>query len=68
MKTIILTIPAMSCGHCVSAIEGGLAESSGIKSADVNLELKSVEVVYDENLITKTQIIEAIDEIGYEVA
>ncbi len=42
-----LTIPNISCGHCVSAIEAELAEMAGVTSVQADAETKTVTVCWD---------------------
>ncbi|MBC2710842.1 MAG: heavy-metal-associated domain-containing protein [Desulfosarcina sp.] len=42
-----LTVPNISCGHCVSTIETELAEMEGITSVKADAETKTVTVQWD---------------------
>ncbi len=42
-----LTIPNITCGHCVSAIETELAEMEGITSVKADAETKTVTVQWN---------------------
>ena len=42
-----LTVPAISCGHCVSAIESELTEMKGVSSVKADAENKTVTVQWD---------------------
>ena len=42
-----LTIPNISCGHCVSAIESELAEMSGVSAVKADAETKTVTIRWD---------------------
>ncbi len=59
------TVPAISCGHCKSAIEGEVSTVSGVDQVDVDIDAKTVTVEGDA---ADDAIIAAIDEAGYEVA
>ncbi|AJY76834.1 copper ion binding protein [Paenibacillus beijingensis] len=65
MKNITMQVEGMSCQHCVNSIEGALKEIGAIGKVD--LKSNTVDVSYDENLITMGQIKEAIEEQGYDV-
>ena len=41
------SIPNISCGHCVSAIESELAEMQGVTSVKADAETKTVIVQWD---------------------
>lgn len=64
MKKVLL-VEGMSCGHCEKAVKNALGELEGVKSVEVDLASKKVEVE-GENLQDNI-IKEAIEEAGYEV-
>ena len=47
MSKETLSIPNISCGHCVSAIESELAEMEGIISVKADAGTKTVTVQWD---------------------
>lgn len=65
MKTVLLKVEGMSCGHCVSTIEGTLSKLGA--TGKVDLAGKSVAVEYNENKISLEAIKEAIEDQGYDV-
>lgn len=60
-----ISIKSMSCNHCVMAVKNALSELQGVNTVDVDLE-KSIASVDVEDA-TDEQIIETIEEAGYEV-
>ncbi|HLQ82624.1 MAG TPA: copper chaperone CopZ [Pseudogracilibacillus sp.] len=62
-----LKVKGMTCGHCKSAVEGALAEATGVSNADVDLDEGVVSIDYDESTITLDQIKEVIEDQGYDV-
>ncbi|MFB1098244.1 copper chaperone CopZ [Terribacillus sp. JSM ZJ617] len=62
-----LQVSGMTCGHCEKAVKGALGELEGIQGVDVDLASGKVDVVYDDTLVTKEDMKEAIEEQGYEV-
>jgi copper chaperone len=42
-----LTVPNISCGHCVSAIESELSDVEGVTSVKADAETKTVVVKWD---------------------
>lgn len=64
---ITLSVPAVSCAHCQQAIEAALAALPGVRTARVDLQAKTVTVVYDAPA-ARADIDVAIEEAGYEVA
>ncbi len=67
MAEIVLKIKGMSCQHCVVSISKALKDLKGIKDVKVSLEKGSAEVNYDDTLVTKTQMSEAVADAGYTV-
>lgn len=61
-----MNINDMSCGHCEKSVKEALYDLEGVKKVDVDLETKKV-VVEGDNLENQ-KIIDAIDEIGFEVS
>ena len=64
MNTLSLTVPAMHCQHCVHTIKMELGDLVGMKSVDVDLETKRVNVEY-ESPVTEKEIRGLLDEINY---
>ena len=67
MTTRTITVSGMSCGHCVSAVQGELSKIPGVTDVDVSLESGVVTVTSDAPL-DDDAIAEAVDEAGYELA
>ncbi len=65
MATRTYNVPAISCGHCKSAIEGEVGGLGDVASVDVDIDAKTVTVDGDA---TDEAIHAAIEEAGYEVA
>ena len=59
-----LTVPNISCGHCVSAIESGLADLEGVSVVKADAETKTVAVEW-EAPATIESIRATLDEINY---
>jgi copper ion binding protein len=59
-----LTVPNISCGHCVSAIESELAEVEGVTAVKADAEAKTVVVAWDAPASIK-QIRATLAEINY---
>ncbi len=62
-----IKITGMSCGSCAKTIEVALRELEGIKDVKVNLATESAYVKFDESMVNITQIIRAIESVGYGV-
>ncbi len=61
-------VPAVSCGHCKAAIEGALEPMSGVESATVDVGTKTVAVHFDDDVVDRKQVVNAIEAVGYPVA
>ena len=48
MTTISLTIPNISCGHCVHTIQTELLDLEGVKSAVADLNTKTVKISFEK--------------------
>ena len=64
MTTRTYSVPGISCGHCKTAIETELAPVSGVESAVVDIDAKTVTVNGDAS---EDAVRAAVDEAGYEV-
>lgn len=68
-KTQRYTVSGMSCGHCENAIKQELSGLEGITQIDVSAADGSLTVTLADNAsITPDQVIEAVDEAGYEAS
>lgn len=68
MTNTTLSVPTISCGHCKSSIEGAVSGLDGVDLVIVNIDPKTVELSYDDNVVTIDSIVAAIEEQGYDVA
>ena len=64
MATISFKVPGMTCGHCKASVEGELGRLDGVTAVRVNLDTKDVEI--DAIGVDWNQIVEAVDEAGFE--
>ena len=64
MEKETLSIPNISCGHCVMSIKNELSEMEGVKSVDGNPETKSIDVEW-ESPASLEKIKEILKEINY---
>ncbi|WP_239254430.1 heavy-metal-associated domain-containing protein [Listeria ilorinensis] len=67
MEQQILKIDGMSCAHCKKRVEEALQGVQGVKSAEVSLEKEEAIVSYDASLVQEAELVEAVEEAGYEV-
>ena len=57
-------VAGMSCAHCVMAVEKELKK---IEINSMMIDIGSVELEFDPEKISETNIISAIEEAGYKV-
>ncbi|CAL5412727.1 unnamed protein product [Camellia sinensis] len=62
------TIGGMTCAACVNSVEGILRDLPGVKRAVVALATSLGEVEYDPTVISKDDIVNAIEDAGFEGA
>lgn len=67
MTTETISVPEIHCDHCKTSIEGALDPLDGVEQAIVDIPGRSVAVTYDDDRIGREQLIDAIEEQGYEV-
>lgn len=60
------TIGGMTCAACVNSVEGILRDLPGVKRAVVALATSLGEVEYDPTVISKDDIVNAIEDAGFE--
>jgi copper chaperone len=65
MKTVALTIPSISCSHCIHTITTELMSISGVKKVTGNETTKQVVVEFDMPA-TLEIIRDVLTEINYE--
>ena len=64
MEKQTLSIPNISCGHCVMTIKNELGEIAGISSVEGDPETKQITVQFDAPA-TLEKIKATLDEINY---
>ena len=68
LQDITLSVPDVSCEHCVKAINGAVGKLAGVEKVDTNIPAKSVHIRYDGSQLSREQIEETLDDVGYTVA
>ncbi|MEO6651512.1 MAG: heavy-metal-associated domain-containing protein [Ilumatobacteraceae bacterium] len=66
MKTLTLSVPGMTCGHCEAAVKEEVGAVPGVTAVDVDLDSKDVAVSGTD--LDRDAIVAAIDEAGFDVA
>lgn len=68
MKSVTISVPEISCGHCKQSIEGALTGQTGVVSVEVNIDKKNVDVIFDETKTTLKDIETLIEDQGYDIS
>ncbi|MEX1003805.1 MAG: copper ion binding protein [Acidimicrobiia bacterium] len=67
MSTTTLEVPTISCGHCKSSIERAVSNLDGVRSVEVGIDAKQVDIDFDDTAVSLDTIVAAIEEQGYDV-
>ena len=62
----ILNVDGITCDHCVDTIKEAVGILIGVLRVDVDIEQKQVVVEFDEKLAKLEDLIDKIEEIGFE--
>jgi Cu+-exporting ATPase len=65
-ENVILKIGGMTCVMCVKAIEDVLSKLDGISNATVNLTSEKAYVTYNPQMVSITDMKNAIEDLGYQ--
>jgi copper chaperone len=68
MGTMVLKVGGMSCGGCVKSVTGVLEALPGVTKAEVSLEKGEATVCFEAGKVTREQMIQVIDDAGFEAA
>ncbi len=61
-------VPMISCMHCKMTIERVLGKMEGVSKVEVDVDAKSVDVAYDDGVVSEKVILDALADEGYPVA
>jgi copper chaperone len=67
IQDITLSVPDVSCQHCVNAIDGALSDIPGVEKVTTDIPTKTVYLRYHPDQVSLPKIEAALDEIGYTV-
>jgi len=62
----VITVVGMTCGHCVTAVQGEIGKLSGVTGVEVDLETGTVRIAADPPP-GRAALSAAVDEAGYEL-
>ena len=66
MKSCEFTVNGMHCAACSARIENTVRKLDGIKVANVNLSTSRMEVVFDENVLDTSKIVDTVNSLGFK--
>ncbi len=66
MKTEKFDVTGMTCSACVAHVEKSVRKLNGVDDVTVNLLTNSMSVQYDHDTLTAQQIIESVQQAGYD--
>ncbi|CAN6249678.1 unnamed protein product [Urochloa humidicola] len=61
-----LHIKGMTCTSCTNTVESALQTFPGVQRASVALATEEAEIRYDRRIVAANQLIQAVEEIGFE--
>jgi copper chaperone len=64
----ILSVPDISCEHCVKTIDSALGALVGVEAVSTDIPSKTVRLRYDPGQVSMDQIEATLDDAGYTVA
>ncbi|NPV46046.1 MAG: heavy-metal-associated domain-containing protein [Armatimonadetes bacterium] len=67
-QTLTLQIEGMTCEHCVAAVKNALMRVRGVTRADVDQKAGRATVTLDPQQVAVEDLVEAVEEAGYEVS
>ncbi|MGZ6352933.1 MAG: heavy-metal-associated domain-containing protein [Ktedonobacterales bacterium] len=68
LQETVLSVPDVSCEHCVNAIYGALGAQPGVQEVHTDLASKTVRLRYDPAQLPMDKIEALLDDAGYAVA
>lgn len=66
-RTETISVPEIHCDHCKTSIEGALNPLEGVSKATVDIPGRQVAVAYDDSVVSRDTLVQAIEDQGYEV-
>lgn len=66
-KKADIQLETLTCPSCLQKIENAVKNLEGIETVKVLFNASKAKVTHDENIVTKEDIKNAIEAVGYEV-
>ncbi|HEX6817530.1 MAG TPA: heavy-metal-associated domain-containing protein [Ktedonobacterales bacterium] len=67
-REVTLSVPEVSCEHCVHTIGEALGNLAGISDVQTDIPSKTVQVHFNPEEVSLDSIVAKLDDVGYEVA
>ena len=68
VQDVVLSVPDVSCEHCVKTVNGALGVLPGVEAVSTDIPMKEVHLRYDANQLSMARIEEVLDDAGYTIA
>lgn len=68
VQEITLSVPEISCEHCVKTIDGALGALPGVEVVSTDIPTKTVHLRYDGGHLSRETIAATLDDAGYTIA
>lgn len=67
MAQEVLSVPEVTCEHCINALEGAVGALDGVDAVKVDLDRKDITIDYDAARVGHDSFVAAITGEGYQV-
>jgi copper chaperone len=67
-QDMTLSVPDISCEHCVKTINGALGNQPGVEKVETDIPSQTVHLRFDPTQLSLEQIEAILDDAGYTVA
>jgi copper chaperone len=64
---ITLKVSGMACDHCKEAVERSIGVLPGVSKVEAKVKKGEVEISYDPSEVNLDDIIQAVEDAGYDV-
>jgi len=68
MAAVVFSVPDICCEHCERTVKRALEPLAGVQQVVVDIPAKRVRVTYDDRVVTKERMTEALRDEDYPVA
>lgn len=68
VQDVVLSVPDVSCEHCVRTINTALGALPGVETVSTDIPSKSVHLRYDSAQLSMERITTTLDDAGYTIA